>query len=134
MVLRISRLDDQPRAIAREREPVEVDVWKVNCAAMRRPPSESELSLEPVGFEIDKSHPDLAVVSIPVVQFRHEDPVVGRTVLVTPSGPRQADAVTATEASPGRYRAPFAALDAGAWQLVISLDGASAAYALDVTR
>jgi len=62
------------------------------------------------------------------------DPVRARTVLVTPSGPRQADAVTATEASPGRYRAPFAALDAGAWQLVISLDGASAAYALDVTR
>ena len=37
------------------------------------------------------------------------------------------------EASPGRYIAPFAALDAGAWQLVISLDGTSAAYALDVT-
>jgi len=62
------------------------------------------------------------------------DLVPARTVLVTPSGPSRADAVSATEASPGRYVAPFAALDAGPWQLVISLDGASAAYALDVTR
>jgi hypothetical protein len=62
------------------------------------------------------------------------DPVPARTVLVTPSGPTQAAAVTASEASPGRYIAPFAALDAGAWQLVISLDGASAAYGLEVTR
>ena len=62
------------------------------------------------------------------------DPVPGRSVLVTPSGPGQAAAVTAAEASPGRYIAPFAALDAGTWQLVISLDGASAAYALEVTR
>jgi len=62
------------------------------------------------------------------------EPVPGRTVLVTPSGPGQAPAVTAGEASPGRYIAPFAALDAGAWQLVISLDGASAAYGLEVTR
>ena len=62
------------------------------------------------------------------------DPVPARTVLVTPSGPGQAAALTAAEASPGRYIAPFAALDAGTWQLVISLDGASAAYALEVTR
>ena len=62
------------------------------------------------------------------------DPVPGRRVLVTPSGPGQAAAVTASEASPGRYIAPFAALDAGTWQLVISLDGASTAYALEVTR
>lgn len=62
------------------------------------------------------------------------DPVPGRKVLVTPSGPGQAPALTAAEASPGRYVAPFAALDAGAWQLVISLDGASAAYALEVVR
>ena len=62
------------------------------------------------------------------------DPVPGRNVLVTPSGPGQAPAQTAAEASPGRYIAPFAALDAGTWQLVISLDGASAAYALEVTR
>ena len=61
------------------------------------------------------------------------DPVLARTVLVTPSGPARAAPVTAAEASPGRYVAPFAALDAGAWQLVISLDGASAAYPLDVT-
>ena len=62
------------------------------------------------------------------------EPVPGRTVLVTPSGPGQAPAITAGEASPGRYIATFAALDAGAWQLVISLDGASAAYGLEVTR
>ena len=62
------------------------------------------------------------------------DPVPGRNVLVTPSGPGQAAAVTAAEASPGRYIAPFPALDAGTWQLIISLDGASAAYALEVTR
>ncbi len=61
------------------------------------------------------------------------DPVPGRSVRVTPSGPATAAAVSAAEASPGRYLAPFAALDQGAWQLVISLDGASAAYALDVT-
>lgn len=62
------------------------------------------------------------------------EPVTGRSVLVTPSGPGQAAALTAAEASPGRYIAPFAALDAGTWQLVISLDGASAAYALEVVR
>lgn len=61
------------------------------------------------------------------------DPVPGRSVLVTPSGPGRAAAVRTGEASPGRYLAEFAALDQGAWQLVISLDGASAAYALDVT-
>ena len=62
------------------------------------------------------------------------DPVPARRVLVTPSGPGQASAATATEASPGRYIAPFAALDVGAWQLVISFDGTSAAYALEVIR
>jgi len=61
------------------------------------------------------------------------DPVPGRSVRVTPSGPATAAAVAAMEASPGRYLASFAALEQGAWQLVISLDGASAAYALDVT-
>jgi copper transport protein len=61
------------------------------------------------------------------------DPVPARAVLVTPSGPGRAAAATAAEASPGRYVVPFAALDAGAWQLVISLDGVSAAYPLDVT-
>jgi len=62
------------------------------------------------------------------------DPVAARTVLVTPSGPGNAAAIRAVEASPGRYLAEFAALDAGAWQLVISLDGASAAYALAVSQ
>ena len=61
------------------------------------------------------------------------DPVPGRSVRVTPSGPATAAAVAAVEGSPGRYLASFAALEQGAWQLVISLDGASAAYALDVT-
>lgn len=61
------------------------------------------------------------------------DPVPARSILVTPSGPGTAATIPAVEASPGRYLAAFAALDAGTWQLVISLDGTSAAYALDVT-
>lgn len=60
------------------------------------------------------------------------DPVSGRAVLVTPSGPGAASAVTAAPAGPGRYTAAFAALSAGAWQLVISLDGASTVFPVDV--
>ena len=67
------------------------------------------------------------------------DPVTGKKVHATFSGPTTAPALDAVENTaelgPGRYRFTVPGLDAGSWKVTISVsDAGSGVYDLEVTR
>jgi hypothetical protein len=74
-----------------------------------------------------------------VVVGKDGNPVPGKQVSATFSGPGTQPSLTATEDAatlgPGRYRFAIAALDAGKWSITIAVGNeGTAAYSLDVSR
>jgi len=74
-----------------------------------------------------------------VVVDQKGDPVTGKTVRATFSGPGTQAPVdgieNAAELGPGRYRFTLPGLDAGAWKITLSVsDAVSGVYELDVSR
>ena len=74
-----------------------------------------------------------------LIDSKTGNPVTGKTVRASFSGPAQQTPIDATEdpatLGPGRYQISIAALDAGKWQITLSVGNEGAAtYSLDVSR